>query len=169
MWCEPCQKVRGPNQRTKELISQVHGSKGHQTSGQAVSSITQTATSTRLRWRISRWSWLRLTTNQSLLFRLSVILWWTWSDNSSSSMASQSDWESEEAHLALDDWDNSVCIFCIHVNSVHLTMTAIITMTKFLIKNLVIFKKNLWVMAGKEAPAWICHFLLWPVKMTGKH
>ena len=142
----------------------------------------RTATSTRLRWRISRWSWLRLTTNQSLLFCLSVILWWIWSDNSSSSMASQSDSESEEAHLALDDWDNwygtadldinssesdhyddvmddislsltffvceqiilllSQCVFfCIHVNSVHLIMTTIITVTKFLIKNLVILKR----------------------------
>ena len=50
-------------------------------------------------------------------------------------------------------------------------MTAIITkiMTKFFVKNIVISKNNLWVLRLWPArKSWICHFLLWPVTMTGK-
>ena len=79
LWWEHC---RTRINRQKNFSSAwIKGTSNQRTSsvvGQAVSSITQTATSTRLRWRISRRTWLRLTTNRSLLFRLSVILWWTW-------------------------------------------------------------------------------------------
>ena len=56
-----------------QKFSQMPGSEGHPTNGQAMLSITQAATSTRLQWLTSKRIWLRLTINQLLPFHLLLI------------------------------------------------------------------------------------------------